>query len=149
MGQSNAMILAVLGAAVLTYCVGLPQIPSYNVHEVNSEVFDEVDNVETTDTGFRYVQSKVVLEAPNPLRTSKDKTILKAGLVKSDSDNQEEDNGETKYVKVQEKIAEDGLSAPDVAGSIAFEVLDEVGDHLGSRGAALKKMEYLLKNARG
>lgn len=143
------MVVAVLGAAVLTYCVGLPQIPSYSVQEVNAEVFDDVDNVETTNSGSKYVQSKVVLAATNPLKTSKDKARLKASLVKSNSGDPEGDEAEIKYVKVQEKIEEDGLSATDVAGSIAFEVLDEVGDHLGSKGAALKKMEFLLKNTRG
>ncbi|XP_042886154.1 uncharacterized protein LOC122262251 [Penaeus japonicus] len=66
-----------------------------------------------------------------------------------EQDEVEESERGGNYVEVQESIVEDGASPTGAAGSIALEVLDEVGDALGSRGDALRRMEDLLKASRG
>ncbi|XP_037798863.1 uncharacterized protein LOC119593916 [Penaeus monodon] len=83
-----------------------PQVHSYDVAEVNAEVFEEQDEVEESERGGNYVE-------------------------------------------IQESVAEDGASPTGAAGNIALEVLDEVGDALGSRGDALRRMEALLQASRG
>ncbi|XP_047484653.1 uncharacterized protein LOC125036229 [Penaeus chinensis] len=66
-----------------------------------------------------------------------------------EQDEVEESERGGNYVEIQESVDEDGASPTGAAGSIALEVLDEVGDALGSRGAALRRMEALLEASRG
>nr|XP_027207815.1 uncharacterized protein LOC113801207 [Penaeus vannamei] len=96
----------VAASVLLPAAEARPQIHSYDVAEVNAEVFEEQDEVEESERGGSYVE-------------------------------------------VQESVAEDGASPTGAAGSIALEVLDEVGDALGSRGDGLRRMEALLKASRG
>ncbi|XP_069969766.1 uncharacterized protein [Penaeus vannamei] len=96
----------VAASVLLPAAEARPQIHSYDVAEVNAEVFEEQDEVEESERGGSYVE-------------------------------------------VQESVVEDGASPTGAAGSIALEVLDEVGDALGSRGDGLRRMEALLKASRG
>ncbi|XP_027207814.2 uncharacterized protein [Penaeus vannamei] len=101
-----AVCLLVAASVLLPEAEARPQIHSYDVAEVNAEVFEEQDEVEESERGGNYVE-------------------------------------------IQESVVEDGASPTGAAGSIALEVLDEVGDALGSRGGGLRRMEALLKASRG
>ncbi|XP_037798862.1 uncharacterized protein LOC119593915 [Penaeus monodon] len=101
-----AVCFLVAASLLLPAAEARPQIHSYDVAEVNAEVFEEQDEVEESERGGNYVE-------------------------------------------IQESVAEDGASPTGAAGNIALEVLDEVGDALGSRGDALRRMEALLQASRG